>query len=115
MLKLRAVNYSTTMESISGNIGRSKFLTTRTKAKEFTVPLSAGLSDILDVMRDKEGSTYVLSRNFLHGYVGLEVFDPEGEQLYDMWFSDESELYLVNKVICGSAANGIKTLDARND
>jgi len=54
------------------------------------MPISAGHGDDIDV-RTEGGEVFVLARNYRMGYVGLEVFDAEGERVGDIFIQSEDE------------------------
>ncbi len=74
----KVTNYQVQKESFedmndAGRFNPSLEITFRDKTGVHTHKISAGHSDDIDVYRES-GETYVLSRNFGLGYVGLEIF-----------------------------------------
>ena len=92
---MRRVNYQIEKETIDSMVEAGRFnpaleLTFRDKTGTHTHIIGAGYSDTVDVYRDGK-ETFVLSRNFSLGYVGLEVF--EGETIIgDMFLQNNWEV-----------------------
>jgi len=92
---MRRVKYNIEKESIDEQIRAGKFnpclkLTFWDKAGTHTHIVGAGYSDTIDVYREGQ-ETFVLTRNFGLGYIGLEIFD--GQILVgEMFIQNDSEV-----------------------
>ena len=75
----KITNYTISKESIEDMVKAKRFnpclqITYRDRLGKHTHKLSAGYEDDIHVYRE-HGDTFVLTRNFRLGYVGLEVFN----------------------------------------
>lgn len=69
---------ATVEETPKGNYNPPQMLDFTFNRKTYTVQLSAGSGDYVEVYRDGD-SLFVLSYNYRLGYVGLQVFALKGE------------------------------------
>ena len=75
----KITNYTISKESFEDMLDARRFnpclqITYRDRLGKHTHKLSAGYEDDINVYRE-HGDTFVLTRNFRLGYVGLEVFN----------------------------------------
>jgi len=73
-----------------GHYGPTQQITYRDKTGSYTVNISAGSSDSVDVFREG-GVTYVLSINRSIGYVGVQAFK-EGQDYGDVFLQNDWEI-----------------------
>ena len=112
----RIRNYMIKQESIGDMVKYGRFnpspeFTFRDKTGVYTHKIGAGTADYKDVYR-KHGVTYLLTRNYRLGYVGLEVFKGS-ENLGEIFLQIDYELdeILGKNGIRKAAYNIIKILD----
>ena len=98
---MRRVDYKLQRESFEDTMAAGRFhealeIVFRDKSGKHIHKIDAGRRDEIDVYRDGK-ETFVLTRHFGLGYVGLEVFDGD-EKVGDMFIQNDYEV----KEIVGS-------------
>lgn len=102
------VNYQFGRDRQDGHYGDSKTIEVAEKGAKFTAFLRCGMYDHIAVYKDADKNIYVYSANSSLGYMGLEIFNCEGEPLDDIYLSDTDETYMeVEKL---ADINIVKTL-----
>tara|TARA_Y100000034_G_scaffold109328_1_gene140538 strand:- start:234 stop:572 length:339 start_codon:yes stop_codon:yes gene_type:complete len=87
-MKLRSIDFRKEQYWQPGHYGPS----TKVLVNGHALPIGAGTSDGIDVFKGDDGYLYVLITNLRMGYVGLEIFDPEGEAVGDQFLQNDWEI-----------------------